>query len=95
MLQRQPLEEFHHEERASVLLADIVDGADVGVIQRRCGTRLAAEPSKSLGILGEVRGQGLQRSEALQPRVLSFVDHAHSAAAQLLDDAIVRERVTD
>ena len=33
MLQRHALEKLHHEERATVLFADIVDGADVGVIQ--------------------------------------------------------------
>jgi hypothetical protein len=34
MLQRHPLEKLHHQERATALFADIVDGADVGVIQR-------------------------------------------------------------
>ena len=95
MLQRRPVEELHDEERAAVLLADIVDGADVGVVQRRCGARLAAESGQGLGIFREVRRQELQRDEALQPRILGFVHDAHSAAAQLLDDAVVRERLTD
>jgi hypothetical protein len=64
MLQRHPVEKLHHEERAAVLLADIVDGADVGVIQRRCGLRLAAESDQGLGIVGEVRRQELQRDGA-------------------------------
>ena len=95
MLQRRPVEELHDEERAAVLLADVVDGADVGVIQRRRGPRLAAESGQRLGIVGEVGRQELQRDEALQPRVLGFVHDAHAAAAQLLDDAVVRERLTD
>ena len=95
MLQRRPVEELHDEERAAVVLADIVDGADVGVVQRRCGARLAAESLQGLGIVGEVGRQELQRDEALQPRILGFVDDAHAAAAQLLDDAVVRERLTD
>ena len=95
MLQRRPVEELHDEERAAVLLADIVDGADVGVIQRRRGARLAAESGQGLGIVGEVRRQELQRDEALQPRILGFVDDAHSAAAQLLGDAVVRDGLTD
>ena len=95
MLQRRPVEELHDEERAAVLLADVVDGADVGVVQRRRGPRLAAESGQGLGIVGEVWRQELQRDEALQPRILGFVDHAHPAAAQLLDDAVVRERLTD
>jgi hypothetical protein len=31
----------------------------------------------------------------MQPRVLSFVDHAHPAAADLLDDAIVAQLKAD
>ena len=49
MLQRRPVEKLHHEERPAVLLADIVDGADVGVIQRRGGARLAAESGQGSG----------------------------------------------
>jgi hypothetical protein len=33
VLQGRPFEAFHHQERAAVLFADVVDGADVGVIQ--------------------------------------------------------------
>jgi hypothetical protein len=43
MLQRRPVEELHHEECAAVLFADVVDSADVGMVQRRCGPRLAPE----------------------------------------------------
>jgi hypothetical protein len=31
----------------------------------------------------------------VEPRILGFVDDAHAAAAQLLDDAVGRERPTD
>ena len=50
MLQRRPVEKLHDEKRAAVLLADIVDRADVGVVQRRCRSRLAAESCQRLGI---------------------------------------------
>ena len=36
-------------------------------------------------------GQELQCHEAMQPRVLSFVDDIHSAATKLLHNAIVRD----
>ena len=35
VLERDAVEEFHGDERLAVLLANVVDGADVGVIQRR------------------------------------------------------------
>jgi hypothetical protein len=35
-------------------------------------------------------GTNLQRDKAMQGYVLGFVNHTHSVAADLLDDAIVR-----
>jgi hypothetical protein len=37
------------------------------------------------------RGQELQGDRATKLGVLSLVDHAHPAAAQLLDDAVMRD----
>jgi hypothetical protein len=31
----------------------------------------------------------------VKPRIFGFVHHAHAAAAELLDDTVVRERLTD
>jgi hypothetical protein len=39
--------------------------------------------------------QELERDETVQSRVLSFVDHAHAAAAQFLDDPVVRDGLAD
>jgi len=33
--------------------------------------------------------------EAMQPRVLGFIHHTHPAAAQLLDDAVMRDGLAD
>src|SRR5215213_3529482 len=37
----------------------------------------------------------LERHRTAQPRVFGLVHDAHAAATQLLDDAVVRERLTD
>lgn len=34
LVERPPVEQFHGDKLAPALLADVVDGADVGVIQR-------------------------------------------------------------
>jgi hypothetical protein len=39
--------------------------------------------------------QELERDEASEIGVLGFVDNAHPAAAQLLDEAVVRDGLTD
>ena len=35
MRQRLPFDELHDDERTIVIFADIVDGADVGMVERR------------------------------------------------------------
>jgi hypothetical protein len=72
------------------VLADLVDGADVGMIQRGGGSRLAAKTLEGVRIGGDFRGQELQRDEAAEFGVFGLIHNAHPATAELLDDAIVR-----
>src|SRR5208337_5014829 len=46
MLQRHSIEKFHGNERSTVLLVNVVDGADVGMVQRRGGASFAPEALK-------------------------------------------------
>lgn len=41
---RLALQKFHHQVWLTLMLADVVNGADIGVVQRRGGARLALEP---------------------------------------------------
>ena len=50
ILQRRPLQILHDDERPLVLLADVVDGADVRVVERRRRLRFAREPAQRLWI---------------------------------------------
>jgi hypothetical protein len=47
--QRLPLEQLHHDVRAAEVVADVVDRADVGVVERGGDARLALEPLERLG----------------------------------------------
>ena len=78
-----------------VVLSDFVDGADVGMVQGRSGLGFALETVERLAILGQVFGQELQRDEAAQGCVFGFVDDTHPAAAQLFDNAVVRDGFAD
>src|SRR5208337_5543143 len=89
MLKGSSIQEFHHEEGAAVLLADVINGADVGVIQGGSGPRLPLETCERLRVVSDFVRQKLQGHEPVQADVLGLVNHAHSATAQLLDDAIV------
>ena len=76
------------------MLADVIDGADIGMVQRRRRVSLAAEPSQRLRFPGFGR-QKLKGDEAVQPRVFGFVDYAHAAGTQLLQNTVMRDDLTD
>jgi hypothetical protein len=72
-----------------------VNGADVGMIQRRCGASFEHETLKRSGIPGKILRQKLQGHAAAESQVLGFVDNAHPAAAQLAGDFVVRDGLAD
>src|ERR1700732_3229783 len=43
VLERSPVKKFHDEKSASVFLANVVNGADVGMVESGSGLRFAAE----------------------------------------------------
>jgi len=53
------VEKLHHHEGLAFVLADLVDGADVGVVERRGSARFAPEALQRLRIAGNVLGQEL------------------------------------
>ena len=95
MLQGHAVEELHRDEGATIFFADVVNGADVGMIERRGGTGLAAEALQRLGIASYVIGQKFEGNKPAQARVLGLVDNAHAATTELLDDAVVRDGAVD
>jgi len=89
VLERVAVEIFHGNEGAAIVLADFVNGADVGMIQRGRGSRFEAEAFERLRIVGDVFGEELKGYEAAEFRILGLINYAHAAAAQLLDCAVV------
>ena len=64
-----------------VSLADVVEGADVRVIERGDRPGLASEPGAELRIVGERARQHLDRDGPIQPRVGGPIDLAHPTGA--------------
>jgi hypothetical protein len=65
--------------------------ADVGMIQSRSSLSFTAESFECLRVAGQVFWKELQRDEAVESRVLGFIDHAHPAATEFFQDAVVRD----
>jgi hypothetical protein len=95
VLERGAVEKLHHDERLAFVLPDLVDGADIGMVQSGSSTGFPAESFEGLRILGYVLRQKLQSDKATQFGVFSLIDHTHPTTAQLLDDAVVRNRLAD
>ena len=89
------IEKFHGDEGAAFGFADVVDGADVGVIEGGGGLRFALETGERLRIGGDVFGEEFECDEAMEAGVFGFVDDAHAAATEFVGDDEVGEVLTD
>ena len=94
--QRHAFEQLHDDERlAPVVLVDVVDGADVRMIQRGGGPRFAVESLQRVRLGDERLGQELQGNHPREPRVLGLEHDAHAAAAQSLENPVMGDGLAD
>src|SRR5262245_11781977 len=80
--QRLSVDEFRDEIMHALLLAGVVDGKYVRMIERARGARLLVEAADAAWILAECFRQNLERDLAAQSRIASAVDFAHAASAK-------------
>jgi|ERR1017187_517745 hypothetical protein len=59
VLESLALETLHRDEGLAVFFSDIVDGADIGMVESGGGFGFAAKAAEGLGILGKVVGEKL------------------------------------
>src|SRR5215467_9087738 len=91
LFQKDAFQILHRDESLAILLVDLVNGANVGMVEGGCRLGLAAKAHQSLRILGHLVRKEFQSNEAVQFRVLGLIDDAHPATADLLDDAVMRD----
>ena len=84
-------DELHDVVVMAVVPAHAEDRDDVGVVQPRRGPRLSLEPQYLLPIAEGRIGEDLQRHPPAQRLLLGLVDHTHSAAADLAENAVVAQ----
>ncbi len=65
------------------------------MVQRRSRLRLTLKSAERLGIPGHFIRQELEGDKTVQPGVFRFVNHTHPTAAQLSDNAVVRDSLAD
>ena len=79
---------LHSEVKLALGLADLVDAADIGMVERRGRLGLAHEAGPHGRVtVGRFR-QELEGDFAIETRVLGQIDFAHAALAELPEDGV-------
>src|SRR2546422_6148810 len=82
------LDEFRGDELMRIYLADLVNGQDVGMVQRGSGASFLLETAHALSIASEECRQHFQRHFTEQMLVLGQIDLAHSSRAKLFENLV-------
>ena len=88
-----PVARHRHEGPPVVGLADLVDGADVRMVDAGRGPRFGEEPLAGLRVGATVVGQHLEGHLAVEPLVLRPVHDAHAALSQRAEHAVTADGV--
>src|ERR1700693_1916744 len=91
MLQRHPIEILHGNKGPVTMFPNLINCADVGMVQGGRSTRLSPEALQYLRVFCNILRQEFQSDRSTEFGILSFVNDAHAAATQLFDDAVVRD----
>ena len=95
ILHRVAFEVGHGEECLSLGLVDLVNRADVGVVElcRRFGFALETLPA--LFVAQQMRRQEFERHGPIEFRIFGLVNNTHPTFAELLGDLVVRDGRAD
>jgi hypothetical protein len=88
-----PLQQFHGDEGSPIGLVNLMDRADVRVVQRGSSFRFTLETTQGLWIVGQFVGKELQGDVTTQLQVFRLVDHTHPTAPDLAKYAVMRDRL--
>ena len=83
--------ELHRHPGHGLRLADVVDGDDVGIVERGRSLGFALESRQVRGIGREIRRKHLDRHAPIEPGIARRVDFPHSACADRRQDFVGAE----
>ena len=89
-----PLQQFHGDEASSIGFINLVDRADVRMVQGGRGLGFPLEAAESLRVVGDFVGQKLQGDMATELQVFRLIHHTHAPTSDPAEDAVVGDRLT-
>ena len=91
LIQPESLDELHDVIEGALMLADPVDGNDVGMVQSGGGPGFALEALLLLGIGQRLGGKHLEGNAPPERLLLGLVDDAHATVPDLAQDSVVAQ----
>src|ERR1700691_2690666 len=86
---------LHDDEGMAIVVLDVVDGADVRMVQAGRRSRLALEAVQRLAVADHAVRNELQGHMPAEAQVLGLTNYAHASATDFPDNAIVGDRLAD
>jgi hypothetical protein len=91
LLQRLAFQVLHHDKGPPFVIADFVNGANVGMVESRRRPGFASKTLQRLIILGDVVGQKFQGDHAAKLSILSLVHDTHPTHSKFSQNSIMRD----
>ena len=91
MLESLSLEQFHNQEVDTALMANVMQGADMGMRKPGHGFGFAIEALTKGGIGRQVRRQNFDGDVAIKTGVAGTIDLAHTASAEAAENFVRAE----
>lgn len=86
--ERLPLEVFHHQEIDPLVMAEVIERADVRMIENGNRSRLTVETSAGRRIRAEAFGEYLDRHRSIKAPIARAIHLTHSTGANGRDDFV-------
>src|SRR5271169_166902 len=87
--ERLPFQQFHGDEGSPLDLVNLIDCADVLVVQGGRSFGLPLKAAEGLRVVREVVGKKLQGNVAAKLDIFRLIHHSHSAAANFVEDPVM------
>src|SRR5579864_1345902 len=95
LLQRRAFQILHRNKTRAVVLANLINRADVRMIQCGSGARLSPEAFQGMRVLRQVFGKKLDGHEASKFKIFGLEHDTHAAATDFLHNPVMRDGLTD
>lgn len=91
----EAVEKLHGDKNMVVVVVDLINGANIGVVEGGSGAGFTEEAIAHLGIVSNFGRKEFESGETLEAGVFGFIDDAHAALSDALEDAVVGDELTD